>query len=110
LAKSRIKSSTEAKRNKVLKSKIVRSKPKLPILNVAIFDGHTLWSLDYDVVEYLFKEKLEVIKLRIFLTYGYGNKFIKEDKTWQTDKAVAARIKDDVEWFNEQGIQVKLNF
>lgn len=107
---TQIKSSTAARRTRAFRSKTTRSNAKIPILNVSIVDNHTLWSLDYNVAEHLFKEKLEMIKTRIFLIYGCGNKFIKEYKTWQTERKVAYRIQEDMDWYNEQGFEVKLNF
>lgn len=104
------KGTTEASKYRALTAKKPsKSQPRIATLHISVFEGHTRWSLDYNVAEHLFKQKLEIIKNRIFLKYGYGNRFIRPDRSWQADKEVAYHIQQDVEWYNEQGIDVKFN-
>jgi len=108
--KPRKRETASARRFKALTAKQpTKSQPKKARLHVAIVNNHTLWSLDYNVAEHLFNQKLEIIKNRIFLKYGYGNKFIYTDRAWQTNKEVAYCIQQDIDWYNEQDIEVKLN-
>ncbi|MHA1862453.1 MAG: hypothetical protein ACTSWA_01690 [Candidatus Thorarchaeota archaeon] len=88
----------------------VISKSRLSTLNVGIDDDYTYWSLVSRMATSVWKKKLDIIKNRIFLEYGFDNKFIKAYGTWQTKREVAYRIQEDIDWYNKHDIEVKLNF
>ena len=81
-----------------------------PILRVVVHNDYAIWSLEYNVASHLFMKKLELIKNRIFLKYGYGSKFFKAERIWRTNREVGECVKQDKTWYEEQGIEVMLDF
>lgn len=103
--------SSDVRRYKALTAKdAVESQLRTPILRVIAYDECVLWSLEYNVAEHLFKHKLELVKDRIFFKYGCGNKYIDTDRLWRTCSGAANLIQQDMAWFEEQGIEVRVSF
>ncbi len=87
-----------------------QTKSKRAVLNVGKDDEYAYWSLNPGLATPIWEKKRDQIKTHIFLTYGFESKFNWEFKCYQTMKEVAYRIKDDLEWYRSNDIEVKLNF
>ena len=91
-------------------SKPVSKTQYTTILNVSIYDQQTCFSIDMRGMPHLFKQRLRLVRDRIWTRYGFSSTFVGTDKIWVTDRVVADLISKDIEWYNRFGFDVKLNF